>query len=289
MFSKHCIKFLIFCSFSFCPHCLFSQIISNNEMAKEKHFVYEVKEMDEFFERFNDEPGSFLRTVYKAHHVKFNIPRRLLIRSLFNFENMSKDSVLVNDFVSDVTTRKKPIYLNYYGDDWFVELTCKFKYNAAPVLIPVIMKIELAENNGSKWMIVAVGSSALKSKIVLTEMAQGKEKTHIISPTSNGTNFVSLKRAFDDKENLSDYFEEAYLKRSHMLEFYNAIFNREIEFLGVTKIRYHFLLADRWIFTVEQFIREELNSGWLINHIEKVSSVGMDNYRNKLLSGSQNE
>src|SRR5450631_2524102 len=112
------IKFLIFCSLSICPHYLFSQVISNNEMAKEKHFVYEVKEMDEFFERFNDEPGSFLRTVYKAHHVKFNIPRQQLIRSLFNFENMSKDSVLVNDFVSNVTGRKKPIYLNYYGDDW---------------------------------------------------------------------------------------------------------------------------------------------------------------------------
>ena len=42
-----------------------------------------------------------------------------------------------------------------------------------------------------------------------------------------------------------------------MLEFYNAILNREIEFLDVIKIKYHFLLAGRWIFTVEDFIRED--------------------------------
>ncbi len=70
-----------------------------------------------------------------------------------------------------------------------------------------------------------------------------------------------------------------------MLEFYNAILNREIEFLDVIKIKYHFLVAGGWIFTVGNFPREEQNSGWLINDIEKVSSFGMKNYRNKLLSG----
>jgi hypothetical protein len=192
---------------------------------------------------------------------------------------------MINKFVSDVTKKKKPIYLDFYGDDWYAELTCKFKYNSSSIVIPIIMKIEMTPNKGSKWMIVAVGSSNLKSKIVVTEIAQSKVKSNIISPTSSGTNFVSLKRAFDDKENLSDYFESAYMKRSNMLEFYNAILNREIEFLDVIKLKYHFLLAGKWIFTVEDFIREELNSGWLINHMEKVSSFGMENYRNKLLSG----
>ena len=125
-----------------------------------------------------------------------------------------------------------------------------------------------------------------KSKIVVTEMAQSKTKTNIISPTSYGTNFVSLKRAFEDKENLSSYFETFYFKRSHMLELYNAILNRQIEFLDVVKIKYHFLLSDKWIFIVEDFSRETLNSGWLINHIQRVSSSGVENYRNKLLNGN---
>jgi hypothetical protein len=192
----------------------------------------------------------------------------------------------MNRFISDVTKKGKPIYLDYYGDDWYAELTCKFRYNGMPIVIPVIMKIEMTQNKGSKWMIVAIGSSNLKSKIVVTEMLQSKVKTNIIPPTSNGTNFVSLKRAFEDKANLSDYFESVYFKRPNMLEFYNAILNRDIEFQDVTKIKYHFLLGDRWIFTVEDFIRQELNSGWLINHMEKVSSTGMDEYRSRLLSSN---
>jgi hypothetical protein len=286
MSKTYVIKFWIFISFSICQHSLFSQVYLNNDRAKEKHFIYEVKEIDEFFERFNDDTGSFLRGIYKAHHTKFNISRRRLIRSLFNYENMSWDSVIINKFISEVTKKKKPIYLDFYGGNWYAELACKFKYNASTIVIPIIMKIEMTQNKGSKWMIVAVGSSTLKSKIVVTEMSQSKIKTKFISPTSYGTNFVSLKRAFEDKENLSSYFETFYFKRSHMLEFYNAILTREIEFLDVIKVKYHFLLADKWIFTVENFPRETLNSGWLINHIQRVSSFNMENYRNKLLSGN---
>jgi hypothetical protein len=286
MAKTYIIKVWIFIFFFICQHRVFSQVYSNNDRANDKHFIYEVKEIDEFFERFNDAPNSFLRGVYKARHVKFNIDRQRLIRSLFNDENKSLDSVMINQFISEVTKKKKPIYLDFYGGNWYAELSCKFKYNSSAIIIPIIMKIEMNKNKGSKWMIVAVGSSTLKSKIDVTEMAQNKSKTNIISPTSHGTNFVSLKRAFEDRENLSGYFETFYYKRSHMLELYNAVLNREIEFLNVSKIKYHFLLADKWIFTVENFPRETLNSGWLINHMQRVSSLEMDNYRNKLLNGN---
>ncbi|MEJ0082407.1 MAG: hypothetical protein WDM78_15980 [Puia sp.] len=86
---------------------------SNNDGASDKHFIYEVKEIDEFFERFNDAPNSFLRGVYKARHIKFNIDRQRLIRSLFNDENKSLDSIMMNKFVSEVTKKKKPIYLDF--------------------------------------------------------------------------------------------------------------------------------------------------------------------------------
>ena len=274
-----CICFLI------CQHRLFSQVYSNDGSAGDKHFIYEVKEIDEFFERFNDAPTSFLRGVYKARHVKFNIDRQRLIRSLFNDENKTLDSVTMNKFISEVTRKKKPVYLDFYGGNWYAELACRFRYHGTFIVIPLIMKIEMNQNKGSKWMIVAVGSSTLKPKIEVTEMAQSKTPK-IISPTSHGTNFVSLKRAFEDKENLSSYFEAYYLKRSHMLELYNAVLNRDIEFLDVIKIKYHFLLADKWIFTVEDFSREALNSGWLINQMQTVSPAGMENYRNQLLNGN---
>jgi hypothetical protein len=280
------LKAWLFIAFFIGHQRLFSQIYSNNEAAKEKHFIAEVKEIDEFFERFNDEPGSFIRGVYKERHVKFNITRKQLIGSLFNYENLSLDTATIKMFISDVTRKKKPVYLNFYGGNWYAELTCKFSYNSSYILIPLIMKIETTQNKGSKWIIAAVGQSSLKSKIVLSQMAQSKTKTKFISPTSHGTNFVALKRAFDDRENLSSYFDQNGLNRTGMLEFYNAIWNREIEFLDVVKIKYHFLLAGKWIFTVENFPRETTNSGWLIDQIQKVSSSEMEMYRNNLLNGN---
>jgi hypothetical protein len=286
MAKAHGLIFLILISFFICPHSGFSQVYSNDDGAKEKHFIYEVKEIDEFIERFNDDPNSFIRGVYKAHHAKFNIDRQRLIGSLFNYENMSRDSVLINQFIAYVTKKKKPVYLDFYGDNWYAELACRFRYHSSSMVIPVIMKIEMTQNKGSKWMIVAVGASGLKSKTVLTEMAPSKIKTKFIPPTSHGTNFVSLKRAFEDKENLSGYFESGHLKSASMLEFYNAVLSGEIEFMDVSKIKYHFLLADKWIFTVEYFSREALNSGWLISHIQRVALLEMENYRKKLLSGN---
>ncbi|PWT77560.1 MAG: hypothetical protein C5B59_03525 [Bacteroidetes bacterium] len=264
---------------------LFGQVYSDNDAAKEKHFIYEVKEIDEFFERFNDDPGSFIRVALKIYRSKIHVDRQRLIKSLFNYEGKAWDPGIINKFVGEVTDKKSPLYLDFYGDDWYAEVECKFKYNSSSIVIPIIMKIEMAQNKGSKWMVVAVDSSKLKSTTILTEMNPSRIKTKCISPTSHATNFVSLKRAFADKENLSNYFENANFKRSSMQEFYNAILTNQIEFLYVIKIRYHFLLGDKWIFTVEDFTREELNSGWLINSMEEVTSEEMASYRNKLLNG----
>ena len=103
---------------------------------------------------------------------------------------------MINAFVSEVTNKKKPIYLDFYGDNWYAELTCKFKYNTSAIVIPVIMKIEMTQNKGSKWMIVAVGSSTLKSKIVVTEMAQSKIKTKYHQSDQPRYQFCFLKKSF---------------------------------------------------------------------------------------------
>jgi hypothetical protein len=286
MVKSYILSFLIFICCSFSQQFLFSQVYYSNDLAKDKHFIYEVKEIDEFIERFNDDPGSFLRGVYKSYHMKFNLDRQRLIKSLFNYEHKTWDSDVMSKFISEVTNKQKPVYLDFNGGNWYAELTCMFHYKSSSIVIPLILEIETTKNKGSKWMIVAVGSSLLKSNTLLSEMIPSKVKSNCISPTSHATNFVSLKRAFADKVNLSNYFEIAYFKGSNMQEFYNAVLNNQIEFQYTIKIRYHFLLANKWVFTVEDFPREALNSGWLINNMREVSSSEMESYRNKLLSGN---
>ena len=286
MLRSNILRVLIVISYCFLPLFLFSQVYSGSDLAKDKHFIFQVKEIDEFFERFNDDPGSFIRSVYKTYQAKFNLSRSRLIRSLFNNEDKTWDNDMVNKFVSEITNKQKPVYLNFYGGNWYAELTCVFNDKSSSMLIPIIMEIKTSKNGGSKWMVVAVGPSQLKANATLPEMASSKIKTNCISPTSHATNFVSLKRAFADKENLSNYFEGAYFKKSNMQELYSALLDNQIDFQYVIKIKYHFLFANKWIFTVEDFNREELNSGWLISNMKEVTPSVMESYRYKLLSGN---
>ena len=79
------------------------QIYINEEESKEKHFVYEVKQIDEFFERFNNDSSSFIRNVYRNAHLKFHVDRVQLIKSLFNYKTKSWDTAVINRFVAAVT------------------------------------------------------------------------------------------------------------------------------------------------------------------------------------------
>jgi hypothetical protein len=259
------------------------QVYDNDESAKEKHFIYEVKQIDEFFERFNNDSSSFIRGVYKSYRIKYRIDRSRLIKSLFNYETKSWDTSAINNFVFSVTDKRNPGNLDFYGDDWFAELECKFQYNTSTFVVPLILKIVTTSNKGAKWVIEGVGAIPVKNRITVAEMPSSQDITKCISPSSHAANFVSLKKAFADKENLPNCFGDLFLNKPNALEFYNAVLNNQIEFLYVKHVKYHFLLKEKWIFTVEYFPREELNSGWLINDLKEVSADEMENYKRKFL------
>src|SRR6516164_2773746 len=109
MLRSNILRVLIVTCYCFLPLFLFSQVYSGSDLAKDKHFIFQVKEIDEFFERFNDDPGSFIRSVYKTYQAKFNLSRSRLIRSLFNNEDKTWDNDMVNKFVSEITNKQKPV------------------------------------------------------------------------------------------------------------------------------------------------------------------------------------
>jgi hypothetical protein len=274
------IFFVGFCSISLGTQ---SQLYVNDADGKQKHFIYEVKQIDEFFERFNNDTSSFIRGVYRNYHVKYNLNRSMLIKSLFNYESKTWDTTNINNFVSSVTDKKNPCNLDFYGDNWFAEVVCNFKYNSDVVRIPLILKVVTVNNRGAKWVVAGVGSNPIKTMITVNKMSESKNSYKCIGPSSQAANFIALKKAFSDKENLSNFFDESFFDRLNAMEFYNAILNNQIEFLYVKSIKYHFLQDEGWIFKVEYFPRDALNSGWLINYIKKVSPGEMENYKRKLL------
>jgi hypothetical protein len=271
-----CLLFLVF-------NKLTGQVFVNNAGAREKHFIYEVKQIDEFFERFNDDSNSFIRKQYASHHIKYNLSREQLVKSLFNYEGRSWDTTLINQFVQTVVNVSKPSLLNFYGDGWYAEANCRFEYNGSVIGIPIILRIEADADKRAKWMIAAIKPNSIKQDAGVLPLANPVDKSKFINPASHANSFIELGRAFEDKEHLSDYFDGSFFKRSNSIGFYNALLKNRIRFITVKDIRYHYVQVDRWIFTVENFQRKALNSGWLINQLKSVTESEKNLYIKKLL------
>lgn len=262
--------------------CL-AQVYTNDAGAREKHFIYEVKQIDEFFERFNDDKDSFIRKTYKSYNTPYTIKRADLVRTLFNYETHNWDTAVIDSFITFVTSKKNPLLLNFYGSGWYAEALCRFQYQGAEIEVPVILRIDAGKDNRSKWMVTAIRSKEFPATQVQQPAIAAADSTRFIQPASHGNNFIALGRAFEDREHLGYYFDKAFLTTSNAGGFYNALSLGRLKFLYVKRVTYHFLQIRDWIFTVQSFPRAALNSGWLINSLKKATDEEKQQYIKSLL------
>lgn len=262
----------------------FSQEFKNEAGEKEKHFVYEVKQIDEFFERFNNDSSSFIRQIYKSKKTIYNLDRKKLIKSLFNYESKPWNKDFIDSFVQRALSTEMPTVKNWYGDNWFAEAKCQFEYNSSVIDIPVILKIVTDEKKRSKWIVVGIRSGLPEEqKNSNAPIKVRSVKTKFINPANHATNFIELGKAFEDKDHLSDYFDNNFFFQRGAAQFYRGLLNDNLKLLFVREVKYHFLNVNGYIFTVEYFPRESLNSGWLISSLKTGNLKDKERYRNFLL------
>src|SRR5687768_9024225 len=64
----------------------FAQTVESNS-NRERNFAFEVKQIDEFFERFNYEKNSLIVSYVKLNYPGITIDRESLVQGLFNRQN----------------------------------------------------------------------------------------------------------------------------------------------------------------------------------------------------------
>ncbi len=291
-------KLLLICPAAFLAYMLLlptnrvnGQQFSYGKSAKferyEALFNYEVKEVEEFIERFNDDSDSYFRKVCKEKKIEFTFSRQQMIYSLLNLENkkIQSDTSLLNDFINKSTAVAKPTFLNFTDNNWFAEanaiVLCKEKLYS----VPVILHVQSKKNDWAKWMIASCGNLKPvvdKSNAKPDDYLLNQVPTYI--PTSScATNFVDLNYVFNSKEVDSNFFDNAYINCPQGKKFLSQIKSSQIQFLYVKDIVYHFYNVDGYIFDVEQFERESWNSGWLINKCWKATQAEKAKSINSLL------
>lgn len=248
---------------------------SNNLILKEK-FSYEIIQIEEFIERFNFKEDTKLLNYLKINQPYFNIERKKFLTTLFNTYDTTFNMPFVKAFVNYVNNSVNPQYLNFYDNDWYAEVSCVFKYESRIDTGKLILKNQFKIDSSSKWVIAGVSSKIL-------EFPESKDTLRILSPVSHGTDFIALYDIFEDGENIQNYIIKDF-KLDTLTYLITLIYFNKIEITQLLNVKYHFLQIPKWIFTVEYFNRKDLNSGWLISDLLRMSWEEKENYKIKFLN-----
>ena len=258
-----------------------SQAIESNT-NRERNFAFEIKHIDEFIERFNDDKDAFITTYVRANYPGTNVDRQSLILNLFN-RKISWNNAEMRKFVQRVIDPDKPTYLDFDSDNWYAEALCRFIYKGRIVDVRILLKIQQEVNGGTKWMIVSASSGAIPPSAGAINVQESYDLSKFLNSTSHATNFISLNRALNDRQGIANYLDSNFMKSPYSMAFLKALLAKQLSFQYVKNITYHFLQVNGWILTVSRFTRNSVNSGWLINSMKEASEEEKEAYKMALI------
>ena len=242
----------------------------------ETKFFYQVKNIDDFIGRFNaDSDHAVVKSFAELYPEEKGYRSRILI-SLFDLRKPDLDSTLIRTFVDVITKGGESRELSVYDNDWYAQLQCRVKYKGNIEDMTIAMQLEKTEDYSSKWVIRGVHGDFLKTPI----SASDNRSFH---PASDGVDFMNLRNLFKaDKSQIRSYLYKDY-KLSALDLFVHELLAGNVEFDQLSDISYHFLQLDGWAFVVDKQSREDLNSGWLIRDLIRITDKQKDIYKKEIL------
>jgi len=245
------------------------------EDSRESRFAFKVKQVDEFIARFNHAPYAL------ARQQRPNLTHRDNLLSLFDQQATYWVAADIESFVAQVLAYKEQPIIDFYDDNWYAEVECTFRCWGELREIKLILQNQLAPNGGSKWVIVSIIGNM--EGIICQDIPASTSMRHYLHPMSHAANFIELERAFEDRENLYNYFDP-WNQGMDFLAFKHGIWDGSLEYLFNRRVTYHFLQFDGWVFTLDHYSRDDPNSGWLISSLAKATATDKQAYRSKKLN-----
>jgi len=237
-----------------------SQIIDS-----EKNFNLNVKQFNEFIDRFNyktDFNGNPVDSVFKSKITRAKYLDLLFNKDDVRLKNADSEYIdLKNEFIKHVVDRN--LLINKYSLKIIAEAKSNVKYKNNSKEISIYLNQEI-ESNGVKWVLLSVKAD------FLDVLSEDTVLLRFIPPTSNETNFISLKRVFDDST-YQHYYAYHNYSYDPLSSFLFALNTGLVKYQYVNEIVYHIIVIDGWHIQVKEFNRNTDNSGWLINNIVKTN------------------
>jgi hypothetical protein len=266
--------------------------IGVSSMSKEEIvYLYNVKTIEDFINRFNDDSSSSLRQKLTELKLDGELTRAKSLKNCFNLENknLKKDTV-ARDFVSYVLDKNNDCKLNFLDSNWYSKARCHFEYNGKDLEIPIVLSIRDYGIKGSKWMIVGIDDSYVFNTVAPPDSIIKKDKMlrKGINASSYAVNFLDLRRIFTPALNEKLCFDKNLIKTEKATKFINLIKEGKLKFDYASNLTFYFLQIPGYIVEVDEFDRNTNNSGWLINKVIASNDQSKETYKSKLLKKNTN-
>ena len=234
---------------------IFTTIIDENALQ------FRVKQIDEFFTRFNYE------TDYKGDKPekpsdKEEQKKNML--TLFNLDRFSNEKhevdSTVNHFIDYLIDNK--VKIHYEDSTWNAEAKSSFVYEGKKYDVVFTLKPERIKGVMFKWVIIDIQSP------LFALFPKESKDTITISPAEHGIGFMTLPETINlNKMAVGTAYAIGY-QRSNLPVFDYLAASGKIKMNAVTRVVYHFHLKDA-DFDVERIEKEDsYNQGWLIDKLD---------------------
>lgn len=234
----------------------------------EKALYAETKQVNQFFRRFNNEEAVDGTRLYNKKDSAFRDlkTRPKYLKMIFDNENPSISKEIKNTFITDITNKSKPQYLDFHGGKWFAEVKTTFNYYGKEEPLIIFLTIQDARV-GSKWVISGITFKPYARK----NNKDTTDSKYFLHPLSHEVDFMNIHKIFE--HNVSNIFE--YTAQDFQVDqttlFLEDVSKNHLKFVSVNNVKLHFFQIDGWYFELSEFNRTGNNNGWLISSITKAN------------------
>jgi hypothetical protein len=264
-------KILLFFLFLFGPALTMAQ---SYDKEFETVFLWEVKQIDEFIDRFNNSDKTLIKEYYKKKDPAITFTREELIKSLFNTEDKTWNFNEITNFIDQVTSKENPEYLNFFGKNWYATVKCAVTYRGMPKYITLFLTVQGQSNGSSKWIIIGADANFLRLPEIkqhLLKIPKPRDSTKSLNPVSNATEFLNIDLVSRDKANIKNYFLQSDNYNDDLPLVENEILNSQLIINKSIAVSYDFKQIPGWEIEIKQYNRQTKNSGWLISKLKRIT------------------
>lgn len=250
-------KILFFSIYICCWKSTFSQQLSLGNGWLEQKFYFQVRQLSQFMERFN-------------YQEKLMTPSGEIVSRWINLAGLinHEDSILTSNpntkaFLKQCYRDSSTAKLNFNDSLWYASVKATFDYKGKPIEIEFLLMPEHYLNGGTSWSIVSVDSKIL-------DIDTNRKASVFINPMGHEVGFLDMIKVINRNQLSSLYHSYYEYNKLSVLDY--LIQRQELKFVQINSTEYTFNQIPGWQFTVKDFNRNSLNSGWLISKIIKKAS-----------------